>query len=37
MISVKGLFDGKAIKLLEKVDIKEPQEVIITFRLLIYP
>ncbi|HCJ78848.1 hypothetical protein HX99_06955 [Peptococcaceae bacterium SCADC1_2_3] len=31
MIAVKGLFDGKRIKLLEKVDIKEPQEVIITF------
>ena len=31
MISVKGLFDGKTIKLIEKVDIQEPQEVIITF------
>jgi len=31
MIAIKGLFDGKRIKLLEKVDIKEPQEVIITF------
>lgn len=31
MIAVRGLFDGKTIKLLEKVDVKEPQEVIITF------
>ncbi len=31
MIAVRGLFDGKNIKLLEKVDVKEPQEVIITF------
>ena len=31
MISVKGIFDGKKVKLLEKVDINEPQEVIITF------
>lgn len=31
MRSVKGLFDGKTIKLLEKVDIKQKQEVIITF------
>jgi len=31
MIAARGLFDGKNIKLLEKVDVKEPQEVIITF------
>jgi len=31
MIAVKGLFDGKRIRLLESVDIKEPQEVIVTF------
>lgn len=31
MLAVKGLFDGKNIKFLEKVQIKKPQEVIITF------
>ena len=31
MISVKALFDGKKIKLLEKIHISEPPEVIITF------
>ncbi|MBI4722336.1 MAG: hypothetical protein HY769_04950 [Candidatus Stahlbacteria bacterium] len=31
MLAVKGLFDGKRIKLLEKVQVKETQEVIITF------
>ncbi|MGQ9631664.1 MAG: hypothetical protein ACUVXI_15340 [bacterium] len=31
MISVRGLFDGRKFTLLEKVDVKEPQEVIITF------
>ena len=31
MISVKALFDGKKIKLLEKINIMEPQEVIVTF------
>ncbi len=31
VISVKGIFDGKKVKLLEKVDINEPQDVIITF------
>ncbi|PIU54917.1 MAG: hypothetical protein COS88_06165 [Chloroflexi bacterium CG07_land_8_20_14_0_80_51_10] len=31
MIAVRGLFDGKEIKLLEKVDVREPQEVMITF------
>ena len=31
MISVKGLYDGEKIKLLEKVDTKTPQKVIITF------
>jgi len=31
MKSVKGLFDGKEIKLLEDIEIEEPQEVIITF------
>jgi hypothetical protein len=31
MKSVKGLFDGKKIKLLEDIEIEEPQEVIITF------
>ncbi len=31
MISVKALFDGKKIKLLEKINISEPQEVIVTF------
>ena len=31
MISVKALFDGKKIKLLEEINIMEPQEVIVTF------
>ena len=31
MLAIKGLFDGKRIKLLEKVDVTEHQEVIITF------
>lgn len=31
MISIKGIFDGKKVKCLEKVDINEPQKVIITF------
>lgn len=31
MIAVKGLFDGKRIQFLEKIEINEPQEVIITF------
>ena len=31
MLAVKGFFDGENIKLLEKVDFKEPTEVIITF------
>ncbi|WP_347274734.1 hypothetical protein [Candidatus Kuenenia sp.] len=31
MISVKALFDGKKIKLPEKINIMEPQEVIVTF------
>ncbi|MFH1287729.1 MAG: hypothetical protein ABII25_03425 [bacterium] len=31
MLAVKGLFDGKSIKLLGRVSVKEPHEVIITF------
>lgn len=31
MLAVKGLFDGKNIRLLEKVRIEKPQEVVITF------
>ncbi len=31
MISVKALFDGKKIKLPEKINSMEPQEVIVTF------
>lgn len=31
MISVKAIFDGKNIKLLEKVEIKKPGNVIVTF------
>ena len=31
MKAVKGLFDGKRVQLLEKIEVKEPQEVIITF------
>lgn len=31
MFSVKGLFDGKKIKLLEKVAVNKPQKVIVTF------
>ena len=31
MLSVKAMYDGKNIKLLEEVDFKEPQKVIVTF------
>ena len=31
MLSVKAIYDGKHLKLLEPVDIHTPQEVIITF------
>jgi len=31
MLSVKAIYDGKNIKLLEKVDFNEPKEVIVTF------
>lgn len=31
MLSVKGIFDGKNLKLLEKVNISKPRKVIITF------
>lgn len=31
MLAVKGLFDGKNIQFLEKININHPQEVIITF------
>ncbi len=31
MLSVKAIYDGKSLKLLEPVDIQVPQEVIITF------
>lgn len=31
MLAVKGLFDGKNVRLLEKVRVKLPQKVIITF------
>jgi len=31
MLSVKAFYDGKKIKLLEKVSFKEPKEAIVTF------
>lgn len=31
MLSVKAIYDGKTLQLLEPVDVKMPQEVIITF------
>ena len=31
MLSVKAIYDGKSIKLLQPVNVKTPQEVIITF------
>ena len=31
MINVKGFYDGEKIKLLEDINIKTPQKVIITF------
>ena len=31
MLSVKAIYDGKNLKLLEPVDVQTPQEVIITF------
>jgi hypothetical protein len=31
MLSVKAIYDGKSLKLLEPVDVQTPQEVIITF------
>lgn len=31
MLSVKAIFDGNKIKLFDKIEITEPQEVIITF------
>ena len=31
MLSVRAIYDGKQLKLLEKVDINKPTEVIVTF------
>lgn len=31
MLSVKAIYDGKNLKLLEPVDVQSPQEVIVTF------
>ncbi len=31
MLSVRAIYDGKNIKLLEKVDIEQPKEIIVTF------
>lgn len=31
MLSVKAIYDGKSVKLLQPVNVKTPQEVIITF------
>lgn len=31
MLSVKGVYDGKNLKLLDKVDVNEPKDVIVTF------
>ena len=31
MLAIKGLFDGKRVKLLEKLNVLKPQEVIIIF------
>ena len=31
MLSVRGIFDGKAVKLLDEVKIDEPRKVIVTF------
>jgi len=31
MLSVKAIYDGKKVKLLEKVSFTEPKEVIVTF------
>lgn len=31
MLSIRAIYDGKSLKLLDKVDINEPKEVIITF------
>ncbi|MFM9951975.1 MAG: antitoxin AF2212-like protein [Saprospiraceae bacterium] len=35
MLSVRAIYDGKQLKLLEKVDIQEPKRVIVVF--LDYP
>ena len=31
MLSVRGIFDGIKLRLFERVDIKEPQEVVVVF------
>lgn len=31
MLSVRAIYDGKKLKLLDKVKIKSPKEVIVTF------
>lgn len=31
MLSVKGIYDGKEIKFLEKIEISSPKKVIVTF------
>ncbi len=31
MLSVKAIYDGKRVKLLEKLNINKPREVIVTF------